>query len=1266
MAENEHAIGAARLAVLQQRQNFMLRHVFFIAWEGNLSSSHESLLRQLLRAPSDYVAPTDHDAALIIPHLGTASPWGSKAADILRRCHLNGLQRIERGLFICGGGDEWKIASLADKMTQTILRPPHLNDWQKLFADSAARPLRRLEVMTDTLQHVNHEWGLSLSAADIEHLCGVFGRLARKATDAELLMFAQANSEHCRHKIFNARWEDRSESLMQSIRRTHAANPQGVITAFVDNAAVITGAAGEDFAPNADGVYTLGTGGLLLVAKAETHNHPTAVCPFAGAATGSGGEIRDEAAAGRGAATRAGFAGFIVSHLEVPQCGDMMHAALPAHLASPLQIMIDGPLGAAAFCNEFGRPTLAGFFRCYEQRLASRHFGFHKPMMLAGGMGHILPAATGKLPIPAGAKIIQIGGPGFRIGIGGGAASSRAGGTAAQLDFDSVQRDNAEMQRRAQEVIDACRRPPFDGLILSLHDVGAGGLANAVIEMVYDAGRGAKIALAAVPIEDKSLSPAEIWCNESQERYVLALMAESVDAFAALCHREACPFAIIGEATAEMNIVVSHHEQTVVAMPLAEVLGGVASPLLHYAPPPPTPTPRLEVDIALGEAAYTVLRHPTVSCKRFLINIGDRSVGGLCARDQMVGPWQVPVADCAAFFNDYTNVGGAAFALGERPNIAALHCGCGARMAVAEALSNLAAADIGDLRRVKLSLNWLANCADDMRCSELRDAVRAAADFCEDIGVGVIVGKDSLSMSIEGEDSDAPTVESPATAAAMAFSPIDNAQRILTPQLSGRTDTLLILAAPSTQQRLGGSVLSLATGLYTSAPPPDVEAKTMAAFWRAIAVCHEQNLLLAYHDRADGGLWACACEMAFAANCGVLLVADGLCSTASETDGGAAVGGREIAALFNEEIGALLEVPRESAAAVMKIFADAGLPQAAQTVGYATVERRLRIYDGGEKLLDESLDDLWRAWDEVSYEITRRRDAPECAAAEHQRDFADDPGLFARVPFAMDTDAPKYVGTRPRVAILREQGSNGQREMAAAFTRAGFEAVDVAMGDLRAGKRLDSFHGLAWCGGFSFGDVLGGGYGWAAGILHEPMLAEMFTEFFARADTFTFGACNGCQSLALLQPLMPAAETWHFPQFLPNHSKRFEARLVLTEILPSPSPLLVNMAGAILPIVSSHAEGRACFNKESEKEQATAVLRFVDHHGAATEKYPFNPNGTAAGLTGFCSPDGRITLMMPHPERVFRRGQMSWSPPQWNSDASPWLKLFLNARRFVG
>ena len=1009
-------ISRDKLEELQALHGFAVREVFFVRMSKS-DSPQESQLRQLLGAQEDFHDNLQNDnhktSALIIPRPGVKSPWASKAGDILRHCGLDSVEHVERGVFM-HHGDKY-ACEVADRMVQIVLHSPNLQNWRRLFDSPKRKSARGVDL--DSLAEINNEWGLSLSEEEINHLQKLYSRLKRTPTEAELMMFAQANSEHCRHKIFRASWTDGEKSLMDLIRKTHAASPNGVITAFSDNAAVVRAANGKDFAPDINGEYHK-DGNLLLVAKAETHNHPTAISPFAGAATGSGGEIRDEAAAGRGSTTRAGFAGFIVSRMGLSNVEPPVCHSPSSHLASPLEIMIDAPLGAANYCNEFGRPSLTGFFRAYENRHDERNIGFHKPLMLAGGLGHMRTESTGKNPIPPGAKIIQLGGPGFRIGIGGGAASSRTT-EGDDYDFASVQRDNAEMQRRTQEVLDACRRL-HDGAILSLHDVGAGGIANAVIEMVHDAEVGARIELASIPSEDSSMSAAEVWCNESQERYVLALDANAEKTFADVCARENCPYAVIGEATKEQLIVlVGQNDETVVNLPLAEVLDNIPHPPRTSSSPKTetfTDKKTLAQTCSLGEMCEAVLSHPTTANKRFLITIGDRTVGGLTARDQMVGPWQTAVSDCAAFFNDYDSFGGAAFALGERAGIAAQNPAAGARMAVAESLSNLAAAAFNELHEVKLSLNWLGNCADDARVGELRTAVSAASDFCVELKVGVVVGKDSLFMRADSNDNT--IIESPAMPAATAFMPCEDARRILTPQLSSESDSFLMLATPETKRRLGGSIFSEIYG--NNDETPDIDAAAMNSFWRAIVECHKHGLLSAYHDRSDGGLWATACEMAFASNCGITLVMDSLLP-AAETDGGERfVGGDKHGletALFCEEIGALLEVSEKNAPQVLQIFGEAGLSDSIQTAGRKNDSRRVRIYGGGKQLEDFDLDDLRRRWDSTAYEICKRRDTPECAEAEHHRDYTNNSGLFLKLPESFPSPSPVIGGTHPRIAI---------------------------------------------------------------------------------------------------------------------------------------------------------------------------------------------------------------------------------------------------------
>ena len=1292
-------------------QTIHAREVFFVCWEEEVN---ESLLLELLGNPVPFDEKFRDDDGkvgyLLRPYDDLVSPWSSKATEVLHHCGLSNVKRVEQGRwFPAKTNPTFLVSSVRDEMTQKMDTDIEgdgyavvdvLNCWRDLFRRDEREQGRNRFLTVEQIPAYNDSEGLALSDTEIEYLADLYSQ--RKPMLAELMMFAQANSEHCRHKIFNARWQetatDNGESLMDMIRRTHAANPRGVITAFADNAAVIEAATGEDFAPDKDGVYRRGNGGLYIVAKAETHNHPTAISPYPGAATGSGGEIRDEAAAGRGAMACAGFSGYMVSPIH-PSGEKASLPPPPSHIASSLQIMKDAPLGAAAFNNEFGRPALAGFFRAYGEKLNERDIGFHKPVMLAGGVGQMLPFAVGKCDIPPGAKIVQLGGPGFRIGIGGGSASSRANsgnGGNERLDFNSVQRENPEMQRRAQAVLDVFRRRK-DSPILSLHDVGAGGLANAVCELVHAAGVGARIYLRDIPVGQHDLTAAEIWCNESQERYVLALATAAEAEFKAVCTRENCPVAVIGEATANTDIVVVndiHTDSTVavdaVNLPLDGVLGKLPLSVRRAVPPslpPPADSAFSLNGESLKDVAHAVLIEPAVACKRFLITIGDRTVGGLTACEQMVGPWQTPVADCAVVLNDFHGVGGVAFALGERPPLAAQNPAAAVRLAIAESLLNLAAAAV-ELETVKLSLNWMANCGDAERDGELRAAVRAASDFCVGIGVGVIVGKDSLSMRMNTERG---VVEAPAFATSFAFAPVKDVRNTLTPVLSGRDDTVLMCLKFSKRQRLGASVAARSGRLQP--PPretPDIDAATFVAGFRAIQQCHREGLILSYHDCSDGGLWATLCEMAFAANRGMDIYAETLIAAAPETDAKNKDGITHAvsAALFNEEVAAVLEVPESFVTKVMDIVAAARVTSAAdntaaEALSVQTVARpkgrtkTVCVYGGGGILVKEKLSDLRKTWEKITNEIAGLRDNTECVNQEASRHYDDDAGLFERLPENFTLESFHFnIGAdkRPKAAILREQGTNGHREMAAAFTHAGFDAVDVTMTDLLEKRiTLDNYKVAAFGGGFSFGDVLGAGRGSAMTIINSA-LREIFSEFFARDDTLSLGVCNGCQTLSYLQPLMPNADKWKFPTFVTNKSRRYEARLVMAEVLRTTSPFFSGMAGLMFPIVTSHGEGRVVFTKDNTAAaRATSTMRYVDNNGEKTENYPDNPNGSADGLTGFCSPDGRIALMMPHPERVFRRVQLTMRPRLRcdsngsvadNDEFTPWMKIFLNARHF--
>ena len=1308
---NNDAQGAAEclalcgqtIAVARGGRVLQAREVFFLHC---VESIDKKRLFNILQARAEFDST---DGFLVIPRISTISPWATKATDILHLCGLDAVRRIERGLWFANAdsGDE-ADEGLYDRMTQSVLRGAAMASWRQLFQPADVQPVAAVPVaMVDLpawLVRENAARGLALSDAEIAYLAGLFTDSARNRypTEAELLMFAQANSEHCRHKIFKSSWR-RAEAespdaslptLMSLIQRTHFAQPAGVVTAFDDNAAVVRAGVGQDFAPDKNGVYRASEQELLLVAKAETHNHPTAVSPYPGAATGSGGEIRDEAAAGRGAASLAGFAGYMVSRLALDGNGALppLHSPPPPHIAPACAIMVEAPIGAADYNNEFGRPALAGFFRSYEGGAAGGagragwRFGFHKPVMLAGGVGQMRAGNEGKRALQGGEKIVQLGGAGFRIGMGGGSASSRSGGADAELDFDSVQRANAEMQRRVQAVLDVFRRHT-DNPILSLHDVGAGGLANAIGELLHDGGVGGQVDLRAIPVEDRSLSPAEIWCNESQERYVLCLPADALPAFAAVCARERCPFAVVGVTSLEEGerLIVGDTQQDnkrVVDLPLNAIFGALQLPPrpLHLpeASIPAEAKPPLPAVKDFAALAEAILRHPTVAHKRFLINIGDRSVGGLTARDQLIGAWQVAVADVAAVHNDYAGCAGSVFALGERANVAALAPAAASRLAIAESCLNLAAAPIADWKRVKLSLNWMANSGDAARDGELYAAVQAASRFAIAAGLGVIVGKDSLSMRMPAEEGG--VVESPACAVATAFSPCADVTKILTPASAAAQEgkdgataktvfLLLSLTADPTTAGLGASIASEFPQWWSLAEqlPADVTPAALTAALAVIDRCRER--ILAYHDVSDGGAWACLCEMAFANNCGLNIITDTFYS--SETDGSYGDGWATKAAqvLFCEQPAVVLEVAEADAAAVLDAAA-ASEHLAVQTIARKnTGAQTIAVYSGGSVLYQARLNDLFAAWDSVSAAITHLRDNPACARQEAARDLENERGLFYKPSEFLKDNAPTvpaYRGRRPRVAICREQGSNGQREMAAAFTLAGFDAVDVTMTDLLAGRvdLNDGFCGAAFCGGFSYGDVLGGGRGWAMTLLHNPQTADMLQRFFHNPATFTLGVCNGCQALSHLQPLMPDATRWAFPAFLQNESQRFEARLSMVETTDSPSPLFAGLTGLQFPIIVSHAEGRAVY-VDAAPAEATPLMCFVDNNSTPATAYPANPNGSAGGACGFCSPDGRVSILMPHPERVYRRSQLSFCPPAYPHALTPWFHLFANARHFV-
>ena len=1257
-----------------------------------------SLLGALFGAPLGD-GPRGADAAVVhaVPRFGTRSAWSTKATEILRACGQAGVRRVERGVEYRLSGDVGGAfadpavrALLHDRMTESLVvvtdaasGPDALQALlgallRSLFATGEPASLVRVPSDERALAEANARAGFALSDDEIRYLADAFASLGREPSDAELMMFAQANSEHCRHKIFNADWsidgERAPDSLFDMIRHTHRASPGGVLSAYHDNAAVIEGYRAQRFFAGPGGAYVETLEPAHVQIKVETHNHPTAISPYPGAATGAGGEIRDEGATGIGARPKAGLVGFAVSDLHLPGApapweGDM---PLPARIASPLEIMTDGPVGAAAFNNEFGRPCLAGFFRTWYRAAdgSGAASGFHKPIMIAGGLGNVRPGNVDKRPVPAGAKLVVLGGPAMRIGLGGGAASSVASGDGDdELDFASVQRGNPEMQRRCQEVIDRCVALGDDTPVLSLHDVGAGGLSNALPELVHGAGRGARIDLRRVPNDEPGMSPMEIWCNESQERYVLAIDAGRLDAFEAICARERCPHAVLGEASEDPTLVVEDSllGDAPVDLPLDVLLGKPPRLAVDARRAPPGGDDFDASDVDLDDAIDRVLRLPTVAAKQFLVTIGDRSVGGLVARDQMAGPRQLPVADCAVTLAGFEGFTGEAMAVGERPPVALLDAAASARLAVAEAITNIVAAPIGALSNVKLSANWMAACGRAGQDAALFDAVRALGlELCPALGVAVPVGKDSLSMATRWQDeTGAHEVVSPVSVVVTAFAPVTDARLAVTPALRtdcGETDLMLVDLGAG-RHRLGGSALAQVHGALGREPADLDDPALLTGLFDALQGEIAAGRVLAWHDRSDGGLFVTLAEMAFAGNVGLDVTLDGL-------------GPDPVAALFCEEPGGVLQVRRSDYARAMAAFELAGLGDHVHLIGSLRDVPEVRLRHRGTPLHAAPLEELLDAWWSTTHAMRRLRDHPDAADAErmHVLDVAD-PGIVAELTFDPDSSildgAAGLNLARPRVAILREQGVNGHVEMAAGFHRAGFEAVDVHMSDLASGRRgLDDVAGLVACGGFSYGDVLGAGGGWATSILHDARLSEMFEAFFARDDRFALGVCNGCQMLSRIKSLIPGAAHW--PRFETNASEQFEARTSVLRVFDSPSLFLTDMAGSRLPVAVAHGEGRAVFDGAGDEAaergaaaRANVALGYVDSAGELTEGYPANPNGSPFGVAGLTSDDGRATILMPHPERTLRAVNFSWCPPSWRG-ASPWMRMFENARVWVG
>jgi phosphoribosylformylglycinamidine synthase len=1266
--------------------------VHFVQTTRDLAAPERELLDSLLtygpRGESAAVIEAgdpQHSLLVVIPRPGTISPWSSKATDIAHVCGLDAVTSIERGIaYRIESSSPMQpeqlrqlSAAFFDRMTEAAIF--QLEDAATLFAHAAPRSLATVPVLSGgrvALEKANQELGLALSSDEIEYLLDNFSRLERDPTDVELMMFAQANSEHCRHKIFNASWiidgEAQPKSLMAMIRNTHARSPAGVLSAYRDNAAVIEGSHGRRWFADAETHRYRGVDEPIdILLKVETHNHPTAISPFPGAATGSGGEIRDEGATGRGGKPKAGLAGFSVSHLRIPGFTQPWEENFgrPSRIASALDIMLEGPIGAAAFNNEFGRPNILGYFRTLE--LEASHDdratlrGYHKPIMIAGGLGNMRRGHVEKGEVMPGSKIVVLGGPAMLIGLGGGAASSvGSGASTADLDFASVQRGNPEVQRRAQEVIDQCWALGESNPIVLIHDVGAGGLSNAIPESVAHSSRGGRIDLRQIPSVEPGMSPLEIWCNEAQERYVVIVSAEDVERFSALCDRERCPFAVVGTITADGWLKVDDPllQGQPVDLPLEVMLGKPPKMTRDVQRLPAYADEFDAAAIEVHDAAYRLLRFPAIADKSFLISIGDRSVGGMISRDPFVGPWQVPVSDVAVTISGYSSTTGEAMSMGERAPVALLDAPASGRMAVAEAITNIAAADIEKLSDVRLSANWMAACGEPGEDADLYATVKAVGEeFCPALGIAIPVGKDSFSMKTtwnEGER--ARRMIAPLSLIISAFAPVRDVRRTLTPQL--RTDLgptrLLLIDLGLGRDRLGGSSLAQVYGSLGSTAPDCDDPQLLAGFFAAIGELRGSGKIVAYHDRSDGGLFATLSEMAFAGHCGIEVELD--------TDSSPA------AALFSEELGAVLQIRSDDEAAVLASLGKHGLAAATRIIGVVDNGDRIRMSIRGRPVLNESRVELHRAWSETSYRIAALRDNPACAAQAF--DTATDesnPGLNTKLtyPIADDVAAPYIAtGVRPSIAILREQGVNSHVEIAAAFDRAGFTTHDVHMTDLFAGRtKLDEYRGLVLCGGFSYGDVLGAGEGWAKSILFHSGLRDQFSAFFERRDTFSLGVCNGCQMMSTLRSIIPGTIGW--PRFVRNRSEQFEGRLSLVEVVKSPSVLLAGMEGSRMPVAVAHGEGFAEFGDDAQLGQfgdaQLLSLRFVDNHGAPTEVYPANPNGSPQGITGITTTDGRVTLLMPHPERVYRTVQNSWHPDEWGED-SPWMRLFRNARVWVG
>ncbi len=1271
----------------KQLKRVNARFIHFAQIDEASQSFNESILLQLLDYGTTGQDLTDAINLWVVPRLGTISPWSTKATDIAHHCSLEAVLRLERGIewqlqfdqpFELSNSDKSVLAQLlSDRMTESLLYAE--SQFEQIFNHEQPKSLRFVEVLEkgkSELERANKKMGLALAQDEIEYLYQSAVKANRNLTDVELMMFSQVNSEHCRHKIFNASWtidgEDQDKSLFAMIRNTHQLHSDGTLIAYKDNAAVIEGSqAGRFFPDKQTNIYGYSQEPVHILAKVETHNHPTAISPFPGAATGSGGEIRDEGATGRGGKPKAGVTGFSVSNLRLVDAIQAWEGEehKPSHIATPLQIMLDGPIGGASFNNEFGRPNIAGYFRTFEQSpaLGSSRFGYHKPIMIAGGLGNIREQHINKNQINDGAKIVVLGGPAMLIGLGGGAASSVASGHSDEdLDFASVQRGNPEMQRRCQEVIDVCWAMGKDNPIVSIHDVGAGGLSNAVPELVHDADLGGEFELRQILNDEPGMSPMEIWCNEAQERYVLAIDPERLEEFEQICRRERCLYCVIGEGTQAQQLsltdsLLDNHGGHPIDIEMDVLFG---NPPKMHRDVTSCASAKLELDldlISLDEAVNRLLNLPTIADKTFLITIGDRSVTGMISRDQMVGPWQVPVADVAVTTSSYDSVHGEAMAMGERTPVAILNPAASGRMAIGEVLTNIAAAPIQSTKKIKLSANWMAAAGYPGQDAALYETVKAVGmELCPQLGISIPVGKDSMSMrTVWQENNREQTVAAPVSLIVTGFAPVTDVRKTLTPVLSNKEDTeLLLIDLGQGLNRLGGSCLAQVFN-QTGELAPDVnDPQLLRGFFAAIQELNLQGLLLAYHDRSDGGLFVTLMEMAFAGRCGLVINLDSL-------------DGNEKSTLFNEELGAVIQINSRDKQHVESILEKHGLIDCCHMIGQSIDSRKIQISRGGNLIFESSRIELHRKWSHTTYKMQSLRDNPQCAQQEYDRLLDEsDSGLYSKLTFDVKEDiALPYIntGARPRVAILREQGVNSQTEMAAAFDRAGFTSVDVHMSDLVDGRQtLTHFVGVVACGGFSFGDVLGAGQGWAKSILFNNKLADQFAEFFHQSDKFSLGVCNGCQMMSGIKSLIPGAASW--PQFERNKSEQYEARQVMVKIENSPSIFFNGMTGSEFPVVVAHGEGRAQFDSDDQlvAVQATSLVaaRFIDHNGQPTQIYPYNPNGSTQAITALTSTDGRATILMPHPERVFRSVTNSWRSSEWGED-SPWMRIFRNARVWV-